>query len=115
METVIYGIPNCDTMKKARAWLTAAGIGHRFHDYRTSGVDADRLAEWAARVGWQTLLNRSGTTFRKLPDQDKAGLDETRALRLMLAHPALIKRPVLEHRGELTVGFSADRYASLPR
>lgn len=115
MKTVIYGIPNCDTMKKARTWLTGAGVEHRFHDYRKDGVDATRLASWASRVGWQTLLNRSGTTFRRLPDEAKQDLDEARALALMQAQPALIKRPVLEHGDELLVGFSPDRYAALRR
>lgn len=113
MKAVIYGIPNCDTMKKARAWLTAHGIEHAFHDYRRSGVDPARLAAWAATAGWQTLLNRSGTTFRRLPDAAKADLDEARALQLMLEQPALIKRPVLEFGTRLLVGFSPERYATL--
>ena len=115
MKTVIYGIPNCDTMKKARAWLTDAGVDHHFHDYRTAGVDSGRLAGWAKSVGWEMLLNRNGTTFRKLPEQDKLGLDEARALELMRRHPALIKRPVLEYGTRLLVGFSPQEYAGLPR
>ncbi|MGE0847173.1 MAG: ArsC family reductase [Flavobacteriaceae bacterium] len=111
--TTIYGIPNCDTMRKARAWLDAAGIAYRFHDYRKDGVDPQRLQAWCDEAGWQTLLNRAGTTFRRLDDAEKAGLDETRARALMLAHPAAIKRPVLEHGGALLVGFDAGRYAAL--
>lgn len=108
--TTIYGIPNCDTMKKARAWLDGAGVAYAFHNYKAAGIDAGRLAVWAAVVGWETLLNRAGTTFRKLPDADRADLDEAKAIALMVAHPALIKRPVLEHDGGLIVGFKPERY-----
>ena len=101
----IYGIPNCDTVKKARARLDAAGADYRFHDYKTAGVDAARLDAWIAAVGWEPLLNRAGTTFRKLPDADKAGLDAATARALMLAQPSMIRRPVVEYPGGLLVGF----------
>jgi arsenate reductase len=107
---VIYGIKNCDTMKKARAWLDARGVSYAFHDYKAEGIDRARLEGWIRQVGWETLLNRAGTTFRKLPDTDKAGLDEGRALALMLGNPSMIKRPVLDLDGRLIVGFKAERY-----
>jgi arsenate reductase (glutaredoxin) len=108
----IHGIRNCDTMKKARAWLEAQGIAHRFHDYRTDGLGRATLEGWVRQVGWETLLNRAGTTFRKLPDAEKAGLDEARAIALMLAQPAMVKRPVLDVGGALTIGFSPAAYAA---
>lgn len=113
MMIALYGIANCDTMKKARAWLDAAGLDYRFHDYKKLGVDAERLAAWVERAGWEQLLNRAGTTFRKLPDCDKANLDAGRAMALMLAHPSAIKRPVLEAGDRLLVGFSPEDYAGL--
>jgi arsenate reductase (glutaredoxin) len=109
--TTMFGIKNCDTVKKARGWLDAAGVPHAFHDYKTAGVDAARLAGWADAVGWEVLLNRAGTTFRKLPDADKAGIDRAKALTLMAAHPSLIKRPIVEHAGQLLIGFRPERYA----
>ncbi len=111
--TTIYGIKNCDTMKKARAWLDAKGIAYAFHDYKVEGIDRPRLEAWARKVGWETLLNRSGTTFRKLPEARKEGLDEARALALMLEQPSMIKRPVLENGGKLLVGFKVDQYQAL--
>jgi len=111
LSTTIYGIKNCDTMKKARAWLDGHGIAYDFHDYKTAGIDRARLKGWAAKLGWETLLNRAGTTFRKLPDADKAGLTESKALSLMLDQPSMIKRPVLEAGGKLLVGFKPDVYA----
>ncbi|HEY4172192.1 MAG TPA: arsenate reductase [Rhodopila sp.] len=108
----IYGIKACDTMKKARTWLDSHAVGHAFHDYKAQGVGADTLAAWARAVGWQTLLNRSGTTFRKLPDADKADLDEAKAIALMLAQPSMIKRPVLDVGGTLVVGFKPEVYAA---
>jgi Spx/MgsR family transcriptional regulator len=112
MPLTIYGIKNCDTMKKARAWLEAHGVDYAFHDYRIAGIERERLAAWAEQVGWQALLNRAGTTFRKLPDQDKQELTEEKAIALMLAHPSMIKRPVLElPRGQLLVGFRPEAYA----
>lgn len=108
----IYGIKACDTMKKARAWLDDRGRAYAFHDYKTQGIDRERLAQWAGQVGWETLLNRAGTTFRKLPEADKQGLDEAKAITLMLTHPSLIKRPVLEGRGAPIVGFKPEVYAA---
>lgn len=111
--TTIYGIKNCDTMKKARAWLDGNGVAYDFHDYKTTGIDRGRLEGWAKKVGWEVLLNRAGTTFRKLPDADKDGLTEARAITLMLAQPSMIKRPVLERDGKVIVGFKPDAYTSL--
>ncbi|HEY0301691.1 MAG TPA: ArsC family reductase [Rhizomicrobium sp.] len=111
-DVTIYGIKNCDTMKKARAWLDAHGIAYAFHDYKAEGIDRARLEGWAKRLGWEVLLNRAGTTFRKLPDADKAGLTEKKAVALMLAQPAMIKRPVLEAGGEILVGFKPEIYAA---
>jgi arsenate reductase len=111
MSMTIYGIRNCDTMKKARAWLDGAGHIYAFHDYRTAGIDRPRLEAWAGKVGWETLLNRSGTTFRKLPEAGKADLTERKAIELMLAQPSMIRRPVLElSGGKLLVGFRPAEY-----
>ena len=110
--TTLYGIPNCDTVRKARTWLAATGIAHDFHDYRKQGVDPAALRRWVDALGWEALLNRAGTTFRALPDGDKAGLDAAKAIALMLAHPAAIKRPVLEADGVLLAGFAPDTYLS---
>lgn len=107
----IYGIRNCDTMKKARAWLDGHGVAYAFHDYKTAGIDAARLRGWAGRVGWETLLNRGGTTFRKLPEAEREGLDADRALALMQAQPSMIRRPVLEAGDVLLVGFDPEAYA----
>jgi arsenate reductase len=102
----LYGIKNCDTMKKARAWLDKHKVEYAFHDYKSAGIDKDRLEGWANKAGWEILLNKAGTTFRKLPDKDKDGLTEKKAIALMLAQPSMIKRPVLElPRGKLIVGF----------
>jgi arsenate reductase len=111
MPVTIYGIKNCDTMKKARAWLEQRGVAYEFHNYKTAGIGRERLAGWARTVGWETLLNRAGTTFRKLPDKDKVALTERTAIALMLAQPSLIKRPVLElGGGRILVGFKPERY-----
>lgn len=107
----IYGIKACDTMKKARAWLDAHGVAHRFHDYKVSGIDRLVLEAWVEAVGWETLLNRQGTTFRRLPDAKKANLDAKKAIALMLAQLSMVKRPVLDIGGELTVGFKPEIYA----
>ena len=107
----IHGIRNCDTMKKARAWLEEHGVPYRFHDYKTDGIDRARLEDWAQEAGWERLLNRAGTTFRKLPEPERQDLDEARAVALMLAQPSMIKRPVLEAEGKLLVGFKAEEYA----
>ena len=109
----IYGIKNCDTMKRARAWLEAHKIAHSFHDYKTAGIDKPTLEGWAKKVGWDLLLNRAGTTFKKLPDADKQDLTEKKAIALMLAQPSMIKRPVLEAKGKLTVGFKPEEYKNL--
>jgi arsenate reductase len=106
----IYGIKNCDTMKKARTWLDDHGVKYAFHDYKASGIDAATLARWAGEVGWETLLNRAGTTFKKLPDPRKADLTERKAIALMLEQPSMIKRPVLETGGRILVGFKPEIY-----
>ena len=106
----IYGIKNCDTMKKARAWLDSHGVTYAFHDYKSEGIARDKLKHWSDELGWETLLNRAGTTFRKLPDADREGLNERKALALMLAQPSMIKRPVLDLGGKLLVGFKPDVY-----
>ena len=111
MPTTIYGIKNCDTMKKARAWLDSNGVAYDFHDYKAAGVEKEKLKAWSDKVGWETLLNRAGTTFKKLPEADKEGLNEKKALALMLAQPSMIKRPVLEMGSKLLVGFKPDIYA----
>jgi arsenate reductase len=108
----IYGIRNCDTMKKARAWLDSHGVSYAFHDYKAAGIERARLQAWARAVGWERLLNRAGTTFRQLPETDREGLDEARAIALMLAQPSMIKRPVLDAGGTLLVGFKAEAYAA---
>ncbi len=113
MKTLLYGIKNCDTMKKARAWLDSNGVPYEFHDYKTAGIDAATLARWAHIVGWETLLNRAGTTFRKLPEQQKTNLTQARAIELMLEQPSMIKRPVLERGKTLLVGFSPEKYSGL--
>jgi arsenate reductase len=110
---MIYGIKNCDTMKKARSWLEAHKIAHDFHDYKTTGIDRSTLEGWVKKVGWQVLLNRAGTTFRKLPDGDKEDITEEKAVALMLAQPSMIKRPVLDIKGRLTVGFKPEEYKRL--
>lgn len=108
----IYGIKNCDTMKKARGWLDSHGITYHFHDYKTAGITKEKLKQWSDKLGWETLLNRAGTTFKKLSDTDKEGLNENKALALMLAQPSMIKRPVLDLGGKLLVGFKPDVYAN---
>jgi len=110
LSITIYGIKNCDTMKKARAWLDGHGVAYDFHDYKAEGIDRARLKQWAGQLGWEILLNRAGTTFRKLPEADKTGLTESKALALMLAQPSMIKRPVLEGGGKLLVGFKPETY-----
>jgi arsenate reductase len=113
MSITIYGIKNCDTMKKARAWLDKHGVDYAFHDYRTAGIERERLERWAKKADWETLLNRAGTTFKKLPDKDKDGVTEKTAISLMLAQPSMIKRPVLElGGGKLLVGFKPEQYAA---
>lgn len=111
MTITIYGIKNCDTMKKARAWLDAKGVTYAFHDYKVAGIEEGRLKQWSKQVGWEVLLNRAGTTFKKLPDADRAGLDEAKALALMVAQPSMIKRPVLDLGNRILVGFKPEIYA----
>jgi Spx/MgsR family transcriptional regulator len=106
----IYGIKNCDTMKKARAWLDAHRVAYAFHDYKAAGIDRASLERWAGAAGWETLLNRAGTTFRKLPAGEQEQLSEKKAIALMLAQPSMIKRPVLDAGGKLLVGFRPEQY-----
>ena len=113
MPITIYGIKNCDTMKKARAWLDKRGVDYAFHDYKMAGIERAQLEEWAKKVGWDTLLNRAGTTFRNLPDKDKNDIDSKKAITLMLAQPSMIKRPVLDlGRGKVLAGFAPDIYSA---
>ena len=112
MSITIYGIKACDTMKKARTWLDDHGVTYAFHDYKAVGIDRASLERWAGQVGWEVLLNRSGTTFRKLADADKTDLNQDKAIALMLDQPSMIKRPVLDVGGELLVGFKPDAYAA---
>jgi arsenate reductase len=113
MPITIYGIKNCDIMKKARAWLDKHGVDYAFHDYKTAGIERERLERWMKKAGWETLLNRAGTTFKKLPDKDKEGVTEQKAIALMLSQPSMIKRPVLElGGGKLLVGFKPEIYAA---
>ena len=109
----IYGLKNCDTCRAALKWLVAAGLSHRFFDIRKDGVEASQVTAWAAALGWEALLNRRGTTWRKLCDSDKENIDEATAIKLMLAHPALIKRPVFNVNGKYVVGFKDDQKAAL--
>ena len=110
MTITMYGIKNCDTIKKARTWLEQHGIAYAFHDYKASGIDRKTLESWADELGWEVLLNRAGTTFRKLPDTDRADVDREKAITLMIEQPSMIKRPVLDTGRERIVGFKADRY-----
>lgn len=111
--TTMYGIKNCDTIKRARDWLDSKKVVYSFHDYKTQGVDRPTLEGWIKKVGWEVLLNRAGTTFKKLPDTDKENVTEKKAIALMLAQPSMIKRPVLEAKRKLTVGFKPDDYKNL--
>lgn len=112
MTPTLYGIPNCDTVKKARIWLDQNGQAYTFHDYKKAGIDRATLQAWVATHGWETVLNRAGTTFRALPEADRADLDADRAIALMLAQPSMIKRPVLDFGGRTLVGFKPDLYAA---
>ena len=113
MTATLHGIRNCDTMKKAWTWLDANGVAYDFHDYKKVGLDRATLEAWVGKVGWEVLLNRAGTTFKKLPEADRQGIDAARAIDLMLAQPSMIKRPVLEIADQLIVGFKPEVYASL--
>jgi arsenate reductase (glutaredoxin) len=110
MTTTIYGIKNCDTMRKAFTWLDQNRVGYAFHDYKKDGVERTQLEAWCKKLGWEALLNRAGMTFRKLSEKDKEGLNAGKAIKLMLEHPSMIKRPVLEAGGRLLVGFKPDEY-----
>ncbi len=112
MTPIMYGIPNCDTVKKARVWLEQNGVDYVFHDYKKSGADADKLGLWIDEHGWETVLNRAGTTFKKLPEADRADIDKDKAVALMLAQPSMIKRPVLDLGDRRLVGFKPDLYAA---
>jgi Spx/MgsR family transcriptional regulator len=109
----LYGIPNCDTMKKARAWLAEHGVDYAFHDYKRAGLDAATLRGWVGRLGWQALVNTRGTTWRKVPAEVRDTIDEETAIALMLETPSLIRRPVLDNGDALHVGFRAEDYARL--
>ena len=108
MTLILYGIPNCDTVKKARDWLTANHIRHDFHDYKKAGIDAARLKDWSAKIGWEKVLNRTSSTFKALPDEAKQDLDEAKAIALMIEQPSMIKRPVFETNGKIVAGFKPD-------
>jgi Spx/MgsR family transcriptional regulator len=114
MSLRLYGIPNCDTVKKARVWLEGRGVAYAFHDYKKAGIDEASLRRWVGALGWETVLNRAGTTFRALPDADKTDLDADKAIALMLAQPSMIKRPIVEgvdeDAGVLTAGFKPDAW-----
>ncbi|WP_075290962.1 ArsC family reductase [Pararhizobium arenae] len=108
----IYGIKNCDTMKKARTWLESHGVAYTFHDYKSEGIDRHTLAAWCEALGWETVLNKAGTTFRALPEADRENLNQDKAIALMLAQPSMIKRPLLDRDGHFTAGFKPERYAA---
>lgn len=112
MTITMYGIKNCDTIKKARTWLDTHGVAYDFHDYKASGIDAATLRGWVEEHGWEVILNRAGTTFRALPEADKQGIDADKAIALMLANPSMIKRPVLDLGDRRLVGFKPDAYAA---
>lgn len=111
MTITLYGIPNCDTVKKARTWLTGKGVAHTFHDYKKSGVPVANLDRWCREAGWEKVLNRAGTTYKKLPPETREGIDASTAKKLMREQPSMIKRPILEHPGGLLVGFTAEEWA----
>jgi arsenate reductase len=113
MTIKMYGIRNCETVKKARAWLDKHGVEYEFRDYKLAGIDADRLNRWSGELGWETLLNRAGTSFRTLPDSQKQHLEEKKALALMLTRPSMIKRPVVEVGGRVVVGFKPELYSTI--
>jgi Spx/MgsR family transcriptional regulator len=113
MAATLFGIKNCDTMKKARTWLDDHDVGYEFHDYKAKGIDRAHLEKWITAAGWETVLNRAGTTFKKLDDAQKADLNAEKAIELMLAQPSMIKRPVLEAKDKITIGFKPDNYQAL--
>jgi arsenate reductase len=109
---ILYGIPNCDTVKKARTWLDTQGLTYSFHDYKKAGADPAKLSAWCDAAGWEKVLNRAGTTFKKLPEADKADLDQAKAVAVMAANPSCIKRPIVEHPGGILVGFKEAEWAA---
>lgn len=113
MAFMLYGIPNCDSVKAARKWLSGKGVDYAFHDYKKMGVDRSRLAAWIEELGWESLLNKSGTTFRKLPESEKVGIDAERAFALMVEQPSMIKRPILDLGDRRVVGFKPDAYEEI--
>ena len=113
MTPKIYAIKNCDTVAKARAWLADRGIAYDFHDYKTQGIDAERLSQWVEELGWDKVLNRAGTTFRKLPEADRTDLDAAKAIALMVAQPSMIKRPLLDLGDRRVLGFKPELYEGL--
>ena len=112
MSLILYGIPNCDTVKKARTWLDTQGLTYTFHDYKKAGADPAKLSAWCDAAGWEKVLNRAGTTFKKLPEADKADLDQAKAVAVMAANPSCIKRPIVEHPGGILVGFKEAEWAA---
>lgn len=112
MSVTLYGIPNCDTVKKARTWLAEEGVECAFHDYKKFGIDETHLTRWCSALGWEKVLNRAGTTFKKLPECDKAGLDQAKAIALMRTQPSMIKRPIVEHPGGLLLGFKPEEWSA---
>lgn len=110
MSITLYGIPNCDTVKKARNWLDAKGLAYTFHDYKKQGADSEKLAQWVEKAGWEKVLNRAGATFKKLPETDREGLDAAKAVRVMAANPSAIKRPVVEYPDGILVGFKESEW-----
>ncbi len=113
MTTIMYGIPNCDTIKKARKWLETEGVDYQFHDYRKQGIDAQMVKEFCAELGWDNVLNKRGTTYRQLSQEQKDNLSEATAITLLVEQPAMIKRPIIKHNGQLHIGFKADNYATI--
>ena len=113
MTPILYGIPNCDTVKKARTWLDGSGVAYTFHDYKKAGITATKLTQWCGDAGWETVLNRAGTTFKKLPEATKVNLDQTKAIGLMIEQPSMIKRPIVEYDGGLLVGFKETRWQAV--
>mgnify|MGYP002620868787 CR=1 FL=1 len=111
--TTIYGIKNCDTMKKALKWLDDHGVDYEFHDYKKSGLDQKQLKAWVKQLGWETLVNRRGLTWRRLPEAEREGINEAKAIALMVTHPSLVKRPVLDTGGSVQVGFKPEEYGRL--
>lgn len=110
MPLTVFGISQCDTVKKARLWLDAHALAYDFHDFKKAGVSADQVLQWCSALGWETVLNRAGTTFRKLPDDQRSGLDQAKAVALMVEQPSMIKRPIVLHAKGLLVGFKPEQW-----